>query len=114
MTISSVFAAGDVVEVEFPYSYEGGAKQRPALVIMGPNAHGDYTFIMISTQQHEDGIPIAAPDFSTGALNAASFVRTSRLITINGDHVLTRRGRLKPTAVSRVLAKLCPTLGCKC
>jgi adenine-specific DNA-methyltransferase len=42
MTISSVFAAGDIVEVEFPYSYEGGAKQRPALVIMGPSAHGDY------------------------------------------------------------------------
>lgn len=77
-----MFAAGDIVEVEFPYSYEGGAKQRPALVIMGPNAHGDYTFIMISTQEHEDGVSIGAPDFATSALNAASFVRTSRLITI--------------------------------
>lgn len=112
MTISSTLAAGDVVEVEFPYSYGDGAKQRPALVIMGPNPHGDYTFIMISKQQHEDGVPIGAADFAAGALNSASFVRTSRLFTINGDNVVTQRGRLKPGAMGRVRAKLCPALGC--
>lgn len=114
MTISSTCAAGDVVEIEFPYSFGDGAKQRPALVVSGPSTHGDYTFIMISKEQHDDGVAINASDFAAGSLKATSFVRVSRLFTIDGEHVVTKRGRLKPAAMDRVMATLCPSLGCKC
>ncbi len=113
MTTSSSFVAGDVVAVEFPFADAESGKERPALVVAGPSVHGDYTISMISKQAHDDGVPIGAADFASGTLNAASFVRVRRLYTLNVENVLTRRGRLKPAAVSRVLAKLCPTLGCK-
>ena len=113
MTPSSSFVVGDVVEVEFPYAYSGGEKKRPAVVIAGPNVHCDYTLIMISSQGHDDGVPIGTSDFASGSLKAASFARVQRLYTLSGDHVLVHRGRLKPTAVDRVRAKLCPALGCK-
>lgn len=113
MTTSNSFAAGDVVQVEFPFADSEMDKNRPALVIAGPSAHGDYTISMISKQAHDDGVSIGAADFASGSLNSASFVRVRRLYTLSGDNMLTRRGRLKPAAVSRVLTKLCPTLGCK-
>jgi PemK-like, MazF-like toxin of type II toxin-antitoxin system len=114
MTTSSAFAAGDVVQVEFPFADTESGKDRPALVIAGPSMHGDYTVSMISKQAQDDGVPIGASDFASGSLKAASFVRVRRLYTLGGDNILTLRGRLKPAAVDRVLAKLCPTLGCKC
>lgn len=113
MTTSSSFAAGDVVQVEFPFADIEADKHRPALVIAGPSVHGDYTISMISKQAHDDGVPLGAADFASGALKSASFVRVRRLYTLSGENVLTRRGRLKPAAVTRVLAKLCPMLGCK-
>ena len=55
MTTSSQFAAGDVVQVEFPFADTESGKDRPALVIAGPSMHGDYTVSMISKQAHDDG-----------------------------------------------------------
>ncbi len=113
MTTSSAFVVGDVVEVEFPYAYPDGEKKRPALVIAGPNVHSDYTLIMISSREQDDGVPIGLADFASGSLKAASFARVQRLYTLNGDNVLVHRGRLKLAAVDRVRAKLCPALGCR-
>lgn len=114
MTTSSSFAAGDVVQVEFPFADTESEKIRPELVIAGPSVHGDYTISMISKQAHDDGAPIGASDFASGSLKAASFVRVRRLYTLASDNVLMLRGRLKPAAMDRVKAILCPTFGCKC
>ena len=112
MTTSKSFARGDVVTVEFPFAEAPGSKDRPALVMTAPNAHGDYTVVMISSEQHDDGVSIAKADFGSGSLNADSFVRVRRLYTIGGDKIVTQRGTLNPAAMVRVLGRLCLSLGC--
>ncbi len=111
--ISSIWSAGEVVTLDFPFSDGEGSKSRPALILAGPTALGDYTFAMISRSQMDDGISITAADFSSGALNADSFVRVKHVFTCEGSCVVTKRGSLAPKAIKRVLAALCPALGCK-
>ena len=113
MTTSSGFAPGDVVSVEFPFADGSAAKDRPALVLAGPNVHSDYTVAMISREKQDDGVPIAAGDFASGNLATASHVRVRKLYTLSESQVLTKRGTLKSAAVGRVLAQLCPAIGCK-
>ena len=111
---SSAFTPGDVVSLDFPYSDGADGKNRPALVLAGPSVHGDYTVAMISRSKQSDGVAIVAADFAAGALNADSFARVQHLFTCENSCFVAKRGALKPAAVKRVLAALCPTLGCKC
>jgi hypothetical protein len=67
---------------------------------------------MISREKQDDGVPIAAADFASGSLASASHVRVRKLFTLAGAQVLSKRGTLKPAALNRILAQLCPTLGC--
>ncbi len=113
MTTSKSFARGDIVTVEFPFAEAPGSKDRPALVMTAPNAHGDYTVVMISSEQQDDGVSIAKADFGSGSLSADSFVRVRKLYTISGNEIVAQRGTLNPAAMGRVLAKLCLTLGCR-
>jgi len=111
--ISSGLVPGDVVALDFPFSDGADGKNRPALVLSGPSAHGDYTVAMISRSKQDDGISIAAADFAAGKLNEDSFVRVGHLFTCETGSFVTKRGTLKPAAMKRVLASLCPSLGCK-
>lgn len=113
MTISSQVAPGDVVNVDFPYAEGGDSKNRPALVLSGPNALGDFTVAMISSQGQDDGVPVAQADFAHGNLSAPGFVRIRRIFTVDKDSLVTKRGALRNAAMGKVLAKLCPSLGCK-
>lgn len=113
MTISSQVAPGDVVNIDFPFAEGGDGKNRPVLVISGPNAFGDFTVAMISSHSQDDGVPVTPTDFVRGKLTAAGFVRVQKLFTVYKDALVMKRGALKPSAMSNILAKLCPSLGCK-
>ena len=62
---SNVFAAGDIVSLDFPFSDGADGKNRPALVLAGPSPHGDYTVAMISRSQqthiHRLVVEVGAP-----------------------------------------------------
>jgi mRNA-degrading endonuclease toxin of MazEF toxin-antitoxin module len=113
MTTFSQIAPGDVINLDFPYAEGGDAKNRPALVLSSPNAFGDFTVAMISSGAQDDGIPVTASDFAHGQLGGASFVRIRRLYTVKSSALVKKRGALKGSTMSKVLAKLCPSLGCK-
>ena len=68
---------------------------------------------MMSSDRQDDGVPIGPGDFTAGGLARDGFARVRRLFTLDGALVVAKRGTLKPAAVTRVLAALCPTLGCK-
>lgn len=79
MTTSNPVTPGDVVNVDFPFAEGGDGKNRPALVLSGPNAFGDFTVAMISSQGQDDGVPVAQADFAQGNLSAPSFVRVQKI-----------------------------------
>lgn len=113
MTTSNAWLPGDVVTLDFPFSSGETAKNRPVLVLAGPTSLGDYTVAMISRSKQDDGVLIAIPDFASGALNADSFVRIRHLFTCESNCIVLKRGALKPGTMKRIIAALCPTLGCK-
>lgn len=113
MTTSSAWFAGDVVTLDFPFSDGAGHKDRPALVLAGPTGLGDYTIAMISRSKMDDGVSITAADFAAGALKEDSFVRVRHVFTCESSGFVLKRGSLAPGAMKRVLAALCPALGCK-
>lgn len=113
MTTSSQIAPGDLINVDFPYAEGGDAKNRPALVLSSPNAFGDFTVAMISSGAQDDGVPVTAADLAHGELSGASFVRIRRLFTVKSSALVRKRGALKTASMGKVLAKLCPSLGCK-
>lgn len=113
MTTSSQVAPGDVVTIDFPYAEGGDSKNRPALVLSPPNVFGDFTVAMMSSGAQDDGVPVAQADFAQGGLSGPSFVRIRRLFTVEMDSLVAKRGVLQPNAMSKVLAKLCPSLGCR-
>ena len=111
--ISSAFAPGDVVALDFPFSDGVDSKNRPALVLMGPSDLGDYTVAMISRAQQGDGVAIGQADFASGTLKSDSFVRVRHVYTCVSGVFVLKRGSLKPAAMQRVLKVLCPALGCR-
>ena len=113
MTISDAVAPGDVVSIDFPYAEGSDGKNRPALVLTSPNTFGDFTVAMISSQGQDDGVPVAPADLAQGKLNAPGFVRVRRVFTVDKGSLVAKRGALRPAAMGKVLAKLCPSLGCK-
>ncbi len=113
MTTSSQLAPGDVVSIDFPFAEGDGGKNRPVLVVSGPNTFGDFVVAMISSSGQDDGVPILPADIAHGSMSTAGFVRTGRLFTVEKDSLVAKRGVLQPKAMSKVLAKLCPSLGCR-
>ena len=113
MTTSSQVAPGDVVNIDFPFAEGGDGKNRPVLVLSGPNAFGDFTVAMISSQGQDDGVPVVPADFAEGKLAAAGFVRVQKLFTVYQGALVSKRGVLRTVAMNKVLAKLCPSLGCR-
>jgi len=110
---SSTIQRGDVVQLDFPFSGGDGSKSRPALVIAGPTEHGDYVVVMMSSQRHDDGVTIEPADFSVGGLTSMGYARVRSVYTVNGATFSQKRGALKPNALKRVHAALCPALGCE-
>jgi mRNA-degrading endonuclease toxin of MazEF toxin-antitoxin module len=112
MTISSQLAPGDVVSIDFPYAEGKDGKNRPVLVLSAPNAFGDVVVAMISSSVQDDGVAIMPADLAQGSMPTAGFVRVGRLFTVEKDALVAKRGVLQSKAMGKVLAKLCPVIGC--
>ena len=96
----------DIVVVPFPYSDQLAEKRRPALVVSS-NAfnrkHGLLWVIMITSASNlawPDDIAVAA-NLKTG-LPVASFIRASKIATIEPERVVRVAGRIDNNAVKLV------------
>ena len=72
--------AGEVVLVPFPFSDLSQSKVRPA-VCLADAGRGDWVLCQITNSPYGDpaAIPLDAPDFTSGGLLVASFVRPGKL-----------------------------------
>jgi hypothetical protein len=61
---------------------------------------------------HEDAITLTQADFQEGFLPKPSYVRASKLYTLNERAVAHRFGALTPTAFTRTQTAICTVLGC--
>lgn len=99
---------GAVVVVPFPFSDLSESKVRPAVVV-GAAGMGDYILCMITKTApiSEEGVELTNDDFVSGGLVVEpSYVRPSKLFTMNIAKIKKTCGHLGPEACSRIAEQL--------
>jgi mRNA interferase MazF len=91
-----LFAAGQIVLINFPFSDLTASKLRPA-VVLAEVGRGDWILSQITSQPYGDSMAIRleSADFSHGALRLTSFARPGKLFTAHATLVSNQIGTLK-------------------
>lgn len=104
----------DIVQIPFPFSDLAHQKHRPVLLLTAPDVFGDFLAAAVTSQPgHDDAISLQDDDITQGRLPKASWVRATRLFSLNQGAVILKLGNLKPEAFERIHAEICVRLGCK-
>jgi mRNA interferase MazF len=98
---------GEVVVLPFPQTNLQSGKRRPALVV-ADLAGDDLVLCQITSKARSDGysVPLAFADFERGRLAVDSFIRSSRLFTVEQPVILYAAGRIKDAKLQEVKAKI--------
>ena len=103
----------DTVQIPFPFSDLTHQKRRPVILITTPDAFGDFLAAAVTSQAgHEDAILLQDDDLVEGRLPKVSWIRATRLFSLNRDAVVITLGCLKPEAFKRIHGEICVRLGC--
>ena len=106
--------SSDIVHIPFPFSDLTRQKRRPVLLLTTPDDFGDFLAAAITSQAgHHDAILLQDHDLVEGSLPKASWVRATRLFSLNYDAVITTLGQIKPGAFERIHGDICVKLGCR-
>ena len=104
----------DIVQIPFPFSDLSRQKCRPVLILSTPDIFGDFLAAAITSQAgHADAVLLQDDDLVEGRLPKASWVRASKLFSLNRDSVVVTLGSLKPDAFERIHGAICVKLGCQ-
>jgi len=104
----------DIVQIPFPFSDMSRKKCRPVLLLTSPDSFGDFLVVAITSQAgHGDAISLHDDDIVEGRLPKRSWVRGTRLFSLNQNVVVVTLGTLKPDAFKRVHGAICLKLGCQ-
>jgi mRNA interferase MazF len=108
-----MFRRCDVVLLPFPFTDLSAAKRRPVLLPTDPDARGDFLAAQVTSQSgHHDAHALHPADLALGSLPKASYVRVSKLFTLNVSLVAHRAAGLTEGAFKRVREEICAALGC--
>ena len=99
--------AGEVVVLPFPQTNLQAGKRRPALVVADITG-GDLILCQITSQARSDSysIPLAAGDFARGRLAVDSFIRPTRLFTVEQSVILYAAATVKDAKLQQVKARI--------
>ena len=104
----------DVVQIPFPFSDLTHQKRRPVMLLTSPDVFGDFLAVAITSQAgHDDAIQLQDDDISNGQLPKISWIRGTKLFSLNRDSVVVTLGSLRPEAFERIRGEICVMLGCK-
>jgi len=90
-----LFEPGQVVLILFPFTDTGGAKKRPALVLLDAG-DDDILVARITAQPRQTVFDCELRDWPQAALKTASTVRLHKLATLNKQLVDRTLGHLSP------------------
>lgn len=104
----------DIIQIPYPFSDLTRQKHRPVLLLNAPDTFGDFLAAAITSQAgHDDAVALQNDDLVGGSLPKTSWVRATRLFSLNRDTVIVKLGNLKPDAFKRNHAEICVRLGCQ-
>ena len=104
----------DVVQIPFPFCDLAHQKLRPVMLLTSPDVFGDFLAVAITSQAgHDDAIQLQDDDVANGRLPKISWIRGTKLFSLNRDSVVVTLGSLRPEAFGRIRGEICVMLGCK-
>jgi CDP-6-deoxy-D-xylo-4-hexulose-3-dehydrase len=71
---------GDLVYVVWPHGDAEGAKNRPGLVLDGPDCHGDVTLLKVTGKPRPNSVRLDSSDLVEGELFKPAFIRLDRFL----------------------------------
>src|SRR5580765_7732789 len=94
---------GEVVVLPFPQTDLRVGKRRPALVVADLPGD-DLILCQITSQSRHDrhSLSLLSTDFERGHLNVDSFIRVSRLFTVDHSVILYSIGKIGPANLMRL------------
>jgi mRNA interferase MazF len=105
--------ASEIVLIPYPFTDLSAEKRRPVLVVLPPDAWGDFLAAPITSQLgHADEFALSNADLLAGQWPKPSWLRTARLFSLHESRVVKTLGQLHPAAFSRVHQSICIRLGC--
>ena len=85
----------DIVQIPFPFSDLTRQKHRPVLLLTAPDAFGDFLAAAVTSQSgHSDAILLQDEDLAQGRLPKASWIRATKLFSLNQGAVSFTLGNL--------------------
>ena len=105
------FVKGDIVVVLFPFSDLSGKKKRPALIAKSISGN-DFILCQITHKSHEntEEIELKKNDLNDGKLSKDSFIRFSKLFTIDQSLIEYKIGSIKTGKFEKIIDKICSFL----
>jgi len=93
--------------IPFPFTDFSATKRRPVLALTPSDGYGDFIALPVTSRpQAEHAIALTPADLMSGALPAASWIRTNRVVTLNSNLVVKSIGRVSERTVSAAVARL--------
>jgi len=98
---------GEVVVLPFPQTDLQTGKRRPALVVADLTGE-DLILCQITSRTRRDNysVPLTTADFEHGRLNVDSFIRISRVFTVEQSVILYSAAKVKSSKLIEVRAKI--------
>jgi mRNA interferase MazF len=91
---------GEVITLDFPYSHHRSGKKRPAMILV-QDGEGDIIVARITSKPKSLASDIFLQDWKEAGLNAPSYLRLSKVVTIEETDILSSIGRLSERDRSR-------------
>ncbi len=98
------YKQGDIVLVPFPFSDLSKTKVRPAVVLA--NDKEDYTLVFITSVKPKSVFYLEVTPNTENRLKAFSYVRYSKIASLDGSIVLGEIGSLNESDYQKLLLKL--------
>ena len=106
--LGTVFDAGAVLLVPFPFSDLSSTKRRPVLALTHADQHGDFIACPITSRDRWPNSRRLLPDdMVVGVLPLPSWVRTDRVVTMSTALVVKTFGQASDEFRSDVVRELC-------
>lgn len=98
---------GDLVYVLWPHSDTDGAKNRPALVLDGPDLQGDVTLLKVTgNARYQDTVKLENSDLVEGELFKTSYIRLDRILSTHSSKLLERGKAVSSVKMAEVRKSL--------
>ena len=95
--------SGQFVIIDWPYTDQSRSKRRPALVLEGPDIHGDLQLIKVTSRhQHENCVEVKQTDLAEGQLKSMSYLRIDHRMVLHQTQLKPVGVKLSPSKLAEV------------